>query len=236
MRVVCLIQARLTSTRLPGKVLLKIGEYEVLWHVYQRCRSIFGDDTGVLIPYGTENEKLSAWCAERDIPHDNGPEEDVLSRYLIGAAVRLLRLEDYVVRVTADCPFVEPAHLRAIAMHAVHTKAVYVHSLGGPQGQSGEVILVGALYHDASAPAADLPFREHVTTLRRRDVTGLHPLGRLDPPADWGDWRWVLDTPEDYAWFQEIAQHVNTEPPHPTTEELCDLFARRPDLIRRNPV
>lgn len=245
MRVACLIQARLTSTRLPGKVLLKIGEHEVLWHVYQRCHSLLPTEAiGIIIPYGSANEPLAHWCAERDIMALAGPEDDVLSRYAVAAAaIGFVGDQDCIIRVTADCPFLAPASLRAMLDYANQQSSVpfHVDVLSGPQGVSAECLQAQTLCAIAAYPHLTQYDREHVTPyLRRRKALGesLIPGGDSSfvPPEDWNDWRWVLDTPEDYAWFQEIAKHVNTEPPHPTTEELCALFARRPDLIRRNPV
>ena len=106
MRTVVVIQARMGSSRLPGKVLLPLGTLPVLGHVVERCRRSAADEVVVATSVDPKDDVLEAWCRRREYPLLRGAEDDVLSRYV--AAARLHRA-DIVVRVTADCPAQDPA-------------------------------------------------------------------------------------------------------------------------------
>lgn len=95
------IQARTTSQRLPRKVLLPVGDKLLIDHVFDRAEQL-GPPVAVAIPKG--DEELAKLCFDREWIYTEGPEDDVLARYV--EAARQLRA-DHVVRVTADCPFID---------------------------------------------------------------------------------------------------------------------------------
>lgn len=81
-KIVVIIQARITSTRLPGKVLMDIEDKPMLWHVLNRLKfSKKLDDTILAIPISKENDKLEKFARENKVKCFRGSEEDVLSRY-----------------------------------------------------------------------------------------------------------------------------------------------------------
>lgn len=238
MGVAALVQARLTSSRLPGKVLKPFGAHPVLWHVVARCRAALSEDGEhgviVLIPTGTANDPLRDWLAEHRIPFIRGPEDDVLARYVIGAAA----LEDpdaIVVRITADCPLVDAWQLARTAKIIIDRGAGYCHNrLGGPsdcaRGLDVEAFTARELFRLAAQPDLTAYEREHVTTRWRRPER-IQEMGRQGGPEPTAGMRWTLDTEEDYAWFCRLAQHVNTEPPHPTTEEVLAYIKETGDVL-----
>jgi len=105
MKTVVIIQARMGSSRLPGKVLMPLGDTVVLDYVVTRCRLIAGADE-VVVATSTlpPDDAIEAWCHRRATPCFRGSEDDVLSRYV--ECARAYRA-DRVMRVTADCPFVD---------------------------------------------------------------------------------------------------------------------------------
>ncbi|MEI6727618.1 MAG: NTP transferase domain-containing protein, partial [Actinomycetes bacterium] len=106
MGATAIIQARMGSSRLPGKVLMPLAGHPMLWHVVQRVRETRGlDEVVVATPESPENDAIRAFCAGHRIAVFSGSEEDVLDRYF-QAAVAFAA--DPVVRVTSDCPLVDP--------------------------------------------------------------------------------------------------------------------------------
>jgi len=105
-RVVGIIQARMTSTRFPGKVLAEVAGHPVLWHVVHRARQVgFLDAVIVATTREASDDPLADFCEKEGIPCFRGSEDDVLDRYFqvakeIGARV--------IVRITADCPLIDP--------------------------------------------------------------------------------------------------------------------------------
>src|SRR6202140_2130510 len=106
MKTVAIIQARMGSNRLPGKVLKPILGRPMLWHIVQRVRAVPSIDEVVLaIPDGPADAELRRFCAANDIASFSGSELDVLDRFY-RAAQR--HSADPVLRITADCPMVDP--------------------------------------------------------------------------------------------------------------------------------
>ena len=161
---VCIIQARMGSTRLPGKVLKLLDDHPVIWHVYTRCKQAV-PRTVVAIPASKENDPLADYLATIDasVFRWDGPENDVLGRY---AACLKVHPAEWVVRVTGDCPLVGPAVIRGMVYRAETTGEMYVSNVyprSVPSGYDVEVIHSSALrVADAFADLRD-PFREHVT-------------------------------------------------------------------------
>jgi len=106
MKTVAIIQARMGSTRLPGKVLEDLAGIPVLSWTVRAAAAIPGVDVAVVATSDQPGDDvLAAWCAEQDIPCHRGSETDVLSRYLKAARAEQA---DIVIRLTADCPLLDP--------------------------------------------------------------------------------------------------------------------------------
>lgn len=234
MNVVAIVQARLTSSRLPGKVLLPIGPCEALWHTIVRTR-IAVPNTVVAIPDTPGNDALAIWLSEKEVPYWRGPEQDVLLRYQQAAE---WAKADVIVRITGDCPFVDPAMVGEMVTQSVELfhPRMYVNNLGNrvhPRGLDVEIFARGVI--DWMAGAATLPEdREHVTTMVRREAS-LRAQLRYGDGYDFSRYRWTLDTIEDYEWFRRIAETYDCTPPHPTYPELMGVMLTRPDLAHYEP-
>ena len=219
MRVVAIIQARMGSTRLPGKVLKPFGRHPVLTHVLRRVASAL-PHVVLAVPYGDWGALHPVATAEGLVTHC-GPEENALERYW---RVALATDADIVVRVTADCPLISPDLITRITAGAVANPIDYCRTaLSEPRGLDVEAFSSRWLGFTLSAPELQPGDLEHVTPYIQRQTKWLDaaPKKRM---------RWTLDTEEDYAWFCRLAQHVNTEPPHPTTEEVLDYIAKTGDV------
>lgn len=242
-RLQVIIQARLTSSRLPGKVLKPFGAHPVLYHVYHRClhgvRLIVDKATAgviVAIPSTPANDPLATWLETERIPFYRGPEDDVLARYVIGAAP--LAADGIAFRVTADCPLIEPAEIPRLARELLghgDLTGGYIYNRAAAEsaparGLDVEVMRAQALFDTAKQPHLTAQEREHVTQwLRRPEHLAWGAGGDQKHPTH--GMRWTLDTEEDYAWFCRLAQHVNTEPPHPTTDEVLAYIKETGDVL-----
>ena len=177
MNVICIIQARMGSTRFPGKVLALLGDHPVIWHVYTRCREAV-PNTVVAIPGSPENAQLADYL-RREVGATvfwwDGPENDVLGRY---AACLKVHPAEWVVRVTGDCPLVEPDEIRSLVAQAQRFRAPYLDR-SVPRGLNVEVYLATALLLSERFDT-DAYRREHVKLMPVEDIPNLS----VDTPAD----------------------------------------------------
>ena len=190
------------STRLPGKVLLRLGSDTVLAQVVRRCQAAGElDAIAVATTTNAEDDVLVAECARLGVAAIRGPAQDVLARY--AAAARRLGSEA-VVRVTADCPLLDPVLLDSMVaeyrrLHAAGPGCDYLsNSLerSFPRGLDIEIVRTAALLEAAEKARAPHE-REHVTPFIYQ-----HPerykLRSWRSPLNAADERWTLDTPEDF--------------------------------------
>lgn len=191
------------SSRLPGKVMEMIGGRTVLEHVLNRCSGIAGADLVVCaVPDAAESAPLERIARECGVRVFRGSEHDVLARYL-GAALEFEA--DVVVRVTSDCPLIDPDVCAAVLALRARAAADYAANnmpRTFPHGLDCEVFTVGSLA-EADRTTQDPYDREHVTPwlrrtphLRRANL----PSGR--PAIE--ELRWTLDYPEDLAFFRSV--------------------------------
>lgn len=198
-----IVQARMGSTRLPGKVLMDLHGQPNLWHVIQRCRAAKkADDVIVATTDLAEDDVIATNCAAWGIPYSRGSSSDVLSRYHDAAK----KFESgVIVRVTADCPFVDPAIIDLLIDElgsADYATNIYLRDF--PHGLDAEVVTRPAL--DAMQQEATLSFhREHVTPFIREheERFTIHKVA-MPPAYRFPQFRLTLDTQEDYQLIRRI--------------------------------
>ncbi len=206
-RSVVIVQARIGSTRLPGKVLLDLGGKSVLAHVLERAAAIGGADlVCCAVPDTPENDPVAALAARLGAVVVRGSENDVLDRYYEAAVATQA---DIVVRVTSDCPLLDPA-LGAQVLAAV-ARDGYDYATNDmpplwPQGLDVEAFSFAWL--ERAARQARLPSeREHVTQFIRN-----HPDVRLynaeGPGGAIADHRWTLDTEADLRFLRAVVARL----------------------------
>lgn len=228
-RIVAIVQARMGSTRLPGKVLLPLLGEPILSHILQRLqRSTVLDTIVVATSRAPADEPIATLAQNHGIPFVRGSEEDVLSRY--AEAARWADAQ-HVVRITGDCPFVDPGvvdqlvheHLRS---HADYTSNTLSRSF--PHGADVEVFTREAL--ETAAAEADQPWeREHVTPFlwsrperfRLRNVMAV-------PPLDHPEYRITVDTEEDYMLARAVYETLGSN--RFSLVDVIRLFDRCPWL------
>lgn len=201
---VAVVQARMSSTRLPGKVLADLGGRPVLEWVVSRLRdSRELADVTVATSADSGDDAVADAAAALGAQVVRGPLDDVLGRYAIAA--RSLD-SGGVVRITADCPLIDPAVVDEVVSEWRAGDADYVANVIEPRtypvGMDTEVVTAAALLA-ADAEATDAYDREHVTPfVRSRPERFPQRAVTLDPPRP--DVRLTLDTPDDLEHLRAV--------------------------------
>ncbi len=206
-RSVCIVQARMASTRLPGKVLLELAGRTVLSHVLERCRAIPGIDAVCCAsPESADCDSVAAEAERCGAEIFRGSEADVLDRYY--GAAKTLRA-DFVLRVTSDCPLIDPALCGKVLAEVTSGRADFATNNTPPTWPHGLdcEAFTFALLERAATEATTPVEREHVGPFMR-EATGLRRANVAAEGKDMSHHRWTLDTPEDYAFLQALFAHL----------------------------
>lgn len=232
MTTVAIIQARMSSTRLPGKVLMALAGKTVLARVVDAARAITGVDKVVVATSGTaEDDAIARWCADNTVDCYRGSLDDVLGRYA-GAAEAYGA--DTVMRLTADCPLLDPAVCAAVLYLQQTTGADYASSCNPPSWPDGldcEVFTMQAL-RSANAEATRPAHREHVTGFIHQNRQRFDVRSLTCPLPGLAKERWTLDTPEDFAFIAAVCERLG-EGVHPYTD-ILNLLRKEPKLRQIN--
>ena len=227
MKKVALIQARMGSSRFPGKVLERLADRPVLDWVVQAAQAIPAiDEVMVLTSDQPADTAIAKWCHTAGVGCFRGSEKDVLSRYY-QAACQLKA--DVVVRITADCPLLD-AHIVGQVLHLVAGGYVDYASNTAPStwpdGLDCEAMTMQAL--TVAHEQADRPSdREHVTPYIRRHQQQFK-AGTVTASIPGLQWhRWTIDVPEDLVFVNELVAHSK---PQATTFDYLETLKRYPQL------
>src|SRR3989344_6061245 len=231
MKIYAIVQARTTSTRLPGKVLEEIEGKPMVWHVMNRVLAAETVDKAVLAFPDTKENDMIQMLAEKHLwEYARGSEDDVLARYV--SALTLFPC-DHVVRITADCPLADPAIIDLVVKEHLESSADYTSNTlkrDFPRGLDVEVFRVVVLeqaHREAKQPYA----REHVTpyiyehpeVFLLRSVEAPKALKRPDL-------RLTVDTKEDLELVRAIYGNLYEPGKIFGLQEVIALFHQYPDL------
>ncbi|HEY9900174.1 MAG TPA: glycosyltransferase family protein [Pantanalinema sp.] len=238
MRTVAIIQARMGSSRLPGKILMPLGDRTVLEHVVARTRACpLIDEVVVATTQGPQDDVLLPVLERLGVPCFRGSEGDVLERYYQAA---LQQRADVVVRVTSDCPLLDPQVLTRLleaffVARAGETPCDYLSNTltrTFPRGLDAEVFSFEALAQ-AHAEAREPYEREHVTPFLY-----FHPdrfaLNDFRDDADASGHRWTLDTIDDYRLIEALYAALYRPNELFSTREALSYLDRHPQLVQLN--
>lgn len=228
-----IVQARMASTRLPGKVLKPLRNGTVLREVLRRCRVIPGVDiVSCAVPVGAANDPVAFEAESCGAAVCRGHETDVLDRYT--RAARALKA-DTVMRVTSDCPLIDPGLCGEVLGALRAESADYACNNMPPSFPHGlDCEAFSAVALERAFENARLPEeREHVTPWLRTQSDVRHAVV-TGPGGDLAHQRWTLDYPEDYAFLVALFDLLAPAPEIPGWRVVADLVAARPDLERIN--
>lgn len=235
MRIEAFIQARMGSTRLPGKVLKQVLGKPLLEFLIERLfYSKKLDEIVVLTTREIADDPIVSFCEERKIPCFRGSEDDVLERYYQAA---LQRKPDGIVRVTSDCPLIDPDVVDQLieVFCREYPQIDYVsNSLERtfPRGLDVEVFSFKAL-ENAFQHAIYPEEREHVTVYLYRHPE-LFKLKNIAHEPSLSHHRWTVDTPEDFALICLILENLYPIQPQFRLNDILDLLSHHSEWIKLN--
>jgi spore coat polysaccharide biosynthesis protein SpsF len=231
-RLVAIIQARVGSTRMPGKVLMPLGKAAVLEHVIDRARraNVF-DAICVATTRHAADDPVAELAAARGAIVARGSEHDVLERYGVAAQVTNAAA---IARITSDCPLIDPDVLRAMAQQFRADPAVDLVTNARvrtfPRGLDAEFFTRAAL--EVMLREANQPHqREHVTPFLYEHPKRFRIVDHVNA-SDQSAFRLTLDTPEDYELLRAIFD--SADPQSLTLDSVVAMLRARPDLVRLN--
>lgn len=233
MTTAVIIQARMGSSRLRGKVLEDLAGRTVLAHVIERARRIRGVAiVCCAVPDEAGSDPVAAEAERNGAVVHRGPEHDVLTRY--AGAARACGA-DIVMRITSDCPLIDPVSSGLVLAELLARGADYCSNLeprSWPKGLDTEAFTASIL-HTAAATASKDYDREHVTPWIREN----RALSRANvrcAMGDFSDYRWTLDYPEDLAFFRALLKHLPPTPHLASFEEILAAVHRHPEVVALN--
>ena len=234
--IVAIIQARMSSTRLPGKVLLDLGGRTVLSRMVERVRrSKLVNRVIVATTVDPSDNQIARYCQQENVDIFRGRLADVLDRYY--QAAKLFHAQ-IVVRLTADCPLIDPELIDFTIKALIDQEADFACNRLPPPfkrtypiGLDVEVCTFVAL-EKAWQEATEKHHREHVMPYLY-EVQGRFKVVQLNFNQDLGHMRWTLDTREDYALLCEVIKRLDNRNDF-SWFEVLKLFYRDPQLASIN--
>ncbi|HWA29560.1 MAG TPA: NTP transferase domain-containing protein [Rhizomicrobium sp.] len=235
LRIVAVIQARMGSTRLPGKVLKPIAGKPLLWHIVHRLkRSQFIEQIAIATSDNPRDDAIVEWAKDNGVAVVRGPEDNVLARF--ARAAELLDA-DVIVRVSSDAPFIDAGFIDHLLTSLLEQDGDYVLLEEGAETAHEGVdpftrrALDKLMMDAASDPAA----REHVTGYFK-----LHPdfvrIARAPayPLFDKPGGRLTIDTPDDLAFVEAVHERLSAKAGEASLSDLLLLLEREPELRTLN--
>ena len=233
MTTAVIVQARMRSTRLPGKVLMNLAGHTVLSHVLARCAAIASADVVCCaIPDGGECDPIAAEAERCGAVVVRGSESDVLGRYRQAAQAVGVQV---IMRVTSDCPLIDPEVCAKVLALRARENADYACNNMPPSFPHGlDCEAFTRTWLERAAREAHLPSeREHVTPFMRN-----HPEARkvnlTCPEPGVAGHRWTLDTPVDLTFFEALFARLPNDPTTWSWRVPLAIVAADPELAGIN--
>lgn len=231
--ILAVLQARVSSSRLPGKVLKPIlGEPMILRQIERLRRARRIDRLVLATSVDASDDALADVVAKAGIEVSRGSLTDVLGRFVKAAAPHR---PEWVVRLTGDCPLADPEVIDAAIEATLSAGADYGSNTlepTYPDGLDVEVVRFAVLQALAAEPRSAAE-REHVTlsVYRQPERFRLHSVKQAQ---DLSSLRWTVDEPQDFALVERIYQELYPSNPAFNTADILALLARKPELASLN--
>ena len=232
--VVCIVQARMGSERLPGKVMLPLNGKPIIHIIMDALKKAkLVTKSIVATSKKSRDDVLADYLKENNIEFFRGSENDVLSRFY---NIAKNEKADLIVRITADCPLLDPAIVDKVISEFISHKPDYCSNVGTrtfPRGYDVEVFTFDVL-EKMFNETQDPDDREHVTLFVDKN---LHLFNTMNVPAPEGkhhsDWRICVDTKEDFELCKKIFQYYKNKDLI-TYDDVIDLIKIHPELSKIN--
>lgn len=228
-----IVQGRMGSTRLPGKVLMSILEKPMLGYLIERLgqsKTLAGYIMATTVE--DADTPIAQFCEDQHILHMRGSEDDVLERFYMAA---LQCKADHIVRITADCPIIDPQVIDKVVQE--HQKSGDDYTTNAidstyPDGMDVEVFTFKALeraYKEAKLTSE----REHVTPYLHTNPD-LFQLGYVRGEEDHSHLRLTVDHEEDFTLVKAIIEALYPKNPTFGLPDILDLLTQKPELVKIN--
>jgi spore coat polysaccharide biosynthesis protein SpsF len=231
--IIAILQARMSSTRLPGKVLRPLVGQPMIARQIERLRRAGLIDRLVVATSDDATDDVLTQSLGAAVMVFRGDLEDVLGRY-IGALDAFGSDAAHVVRLTGDCPLADPTVIDAVIAKHLDTGADYTANTWGrrtfPKGLDVDIVKAAVL-REAGAEAADPYEREHVLPFIYRRP-GRYDLRGLSQDAEEGEVRWTVDTPADFDFVSAVYDGLYPADPAFTSQDVRAFVRARPNLAR----
>ncbi len=235
-RIKIIIQARMGSSRLPGKMAMPlIEEKGGLELMIERVQKVtIPHELIVATTYLEEDNTLEDICEKCNVPCFRGHPTDVLARYY-NAANQSDQVPEIVVRLTGDCPLHDPQVIEQVINYFISNNFDYVSNTNPPTYPDGldvEVMTYKSLenaHHNATSAIE----REHVTPYIRETKTKFKCLN-FSAQHDFSHYRWTLDEPEDFEFIKKIYECLYLKNRHFNMVDILQLLEQQPELSKIN--
>ncbi len=230
-RVVAVVQARMNSTRLPGKVLKPVAGEPLLWHILHRLKGCsLLEEIAVATSSNPADDAIMDWCNRQNVIVVRGPEEDMLARFALAAE----KLDaDIVVRVPSDIPFLDAGYVDHLVATLIEQQGDYVLPEEGTDDtiESVDAFSRRALDRLMMDAANDRFAREHVTGYFRQHPSFVKAV-RARPYAPVGEnSSWLtVDTQDDLAFVEAVHSRLHVKAGEASLDDLLRLLEREPAL------
>lgn len=235
MKIVVIVQARMTSTRLPGKVLKTVLNKPLLEFQIERLKRVkLADEIVIATTINESDIPIVNLCERLSTPFYRGSEDDVLARYR-GAAKEYKA--DLIVRVTSDCPVIDPGVIDSVIQFYLDNSEKYDYVSNVlirtyPRGMDVEVFSFSAL-NEAFREATERNDQEHVTPFIHRQPQR-YRLANVFYQEDQSQHRWTVDTLEDFELIKRIIDALYPVKPEFNMEDILNLLKRNPEWLTIN--
>jgi len=235
LKTVIIVQARMGSSRLPGKILEEVAGQPLLIFQYERLsRSLKADLIVVATTTNPLDDKVESLCNQFGIQCFRGPEQDVLLRYRNAAEAFEA---DVIVRINADCPLIDPVEVDRVieAWFERQPDLDYASNIleeTFPMGMHTEVFSRTALNH-AESNACNLEEREHVTPYiyRNPNLFQLYSIANLE---NLSHYRWTVDYQEDLEFVRKVVEALESNKKIFNMMDVVNLLKEHPELMNIN--
>ncbi|QIZ73125.1 cytidylyltransferase domain-containing protein [Oxynema aestuarii] len=235
MNIGIVTQARMTSTRLPGKVLKTVLDKPLLqYHLEQLQQVRLADRIIVATTTNATDNPIIQWCDRLAIAYYRGSENDVLSRYYHAAKTYQI---DPIIRVTSDCPLIDPEIVDRLIQSYLDSQPpvdYFSNCLERtyPRGMDAEIFSFKSL-EEAFQEATAQPDREHVTPFIYRQPQR-YRIAHLKDKKNNSHHRWTVDTPEDFQLIEKIIKSLSRSEEKLTFKNCLILLENHPEWSKIN--
>ncbi len=237
-KIVAIIQARMGSSRLPGKILKNLSGKTVLHRIVDRLTAVSTIDHVVVATSDQKiDDEVERFCATNKIDYFRGSETDVLDRFYKAATVYN---PTEVIRVTGDCPLIDPEIIRQLIEFYFEKKCDYTAVATGagvakdgfigrfPDGMDAEIMKFSVLKAAHTEATKDL-HREHVTPFIWGQPDRFS-IFHMTSPVDYSAQRWVLDNAEDFEFISLVYAKLLAVKDKFSYRDVLEFLKNNPDI------